>query len=205
MTAIILLGPPGVGKGTQAVWMSRCLGIPAISTGQIFRTNIAEGTELGQMADSYISKGEFVPDSVTIPMLEARLSAPDTKGGFILDGFPRNLAQAHALRDMLQKMGRSLSAVLELTAPTSVLVERMVKRSTEEQRSDDSEEIFKHRLQIYHEQTEPIATYYADQDLLEVVNADRSVNEVGRALVSALSSRGLCPAPTPECDFDEGN
>ena len=130
MTAIILLGPPGVGKGTQAQWMSRCLNIPAISTGQIFRSNIAEGTELGALADSYISKGEFVPDSVTIPMLQARISAPDTQGGFILDGFPRNLAQAHALRDMLAKMGRPLSAVLELTAPTSVLVERKIGRAS---------------------------------------------------------------------------
>lgn len=202
MTALILLGPPGVGKGTQAAWLSRCLEIPTISTGQIFRSNIAEGTQLGQMADSYISRGEFVPDSVTIPMLEARLSAPDTRNGFILDGFPRNLAQAHALRDILAKMGHPVDAVLELTAPTGVLVERMLKRSGEESRVDDSREVFEHRLEVYHDQTEPIATYYADQDLLDAISATGSVPEVGRAMLEALSARGLCPNPHPACDFE---
>ena len=90
MTAMILLGPPAVGKGTQAVWLAECLGVPTISTGQIFRSNIEDGTELGRLADSYISKGKFVPDSITVPMVDARLSAPDVEGGFILDGFPRN-------------------------------------------------------------------------------------------------------------------
>lgn len=195
MTALILLGPPGVGKGTQAKWLSKCLGIPAVSTGQIFRTNIADGTELGQMAESYISRGEFVPDSVTVPMLAARLGAPDAQEGFILDGFPRNISQAHSLRDMLGKKRVSLDAVLELTAPTEVLMGRLAKRSGEENRSDDSAEVFEHRLTVYREQTEPIATYYADQDLLDVIDASQGVEEVGQAMLAALAARSLCELP----------
>lgn len=190
MTAIILLGPPGVGKGTQANIICEKLGIPAISTGQIFRQNIAENTELGQQAQEYMNRGEFVPDSVTNPMVEARLTAPDTEAGFLLDGYPRNLDQVHVLRDMLAKHGKKIDVVLELTAPDEVLTARMMKRAQEEHRSDDTPEVFQRRVEIYHEHTEPIATYYADQDLLVQVSSEGSVEEVTQAILDVLSNLG---------------
>ena len=192
MTAMILLGPPAVGKGTQAVWLAECLGVPTISTGQIFRSNIEDGTELGRLADSYISKGKFVPDSITVPMVDARLSAPDVEGGFILDGFPRNLDQAHALRDLLASRGVKLDIVLELEAPEGVVVERLQNRAGVEHRSDDKVDVFIQRLKDYHELTEPIATYYADQDLLEVIDANQDREGVHDAIMAVLKDRGLC-------------
>lgn len=192
MTALILLGPPGVGKGTQAVRLAKCVGVPAISTGHIFRMNIAQGTELGILAEKYISKGEFVPDSVTTPMLAARLQSPDVEGGFILDGYPRNLEQAHSLRDILASQGRELDAVLELSAPEDVLLGRLTKRAAEEDRSDDTEEVFSHRLEIYRRQTEPIATYYADQDLLEVIDGSLPLDDVGALMLRVLRERAVC-------------
>ncbi|WP_099331599.1 adenylate kinase [Actinomyces minihominis] len=192
MTRVIFLGPPAVGKGTQATWLAEKLGIPTVSTGQIFRSNIDEGTELGRLADSYISRGKFVPDSITVPMVDARLSAPDVEDGFILDGFPRNLNQAHALRDLLAKRGVSLDVVIELEAPEEVVVERLQMRAGIEKRSDDRVEVFVQRLQDYHELTEPIATYYADQDLLEVVDAAKTREEIHEDILAVLSSKGLC-------------
>ena len=191
MTAVILLGPPAVGKGTQATALATYLGVPTISTGQIFRTNIEEGTELGRLAEEYMSAGKFVPDSVTISMVDARLSAPDAQNGFILDGFPRNLPQAHALRDLLAKRGVPLDVVLEFTAPDEVVVERLLNRAQQENRSDDREEVFVQRLADYHDQTEPIATYYADQDLLEVVDAQGTIDEVRAAMIEVFESKGL--------------
>ena len=192
MTAMILLGPPAVGKGTQAVWLAQCLGVPTISTGQIFRSNIEDGTELGRLADSYISKGKFVPGPITVPMVDARLSAPDVEGGFILDGFPRNLDQAHALRDLLARRGVKLDIVLELEAPEGVVVERLQNRAGVEHRSDDKVDVFIQRLKDYHELTEPIATYYADQDLLEVIDANQDREGVHDAIMAVLKDKGLC-------------
>ncbi len=191
MTRVIFLGPPAVGKGTQATWLAEKIGIPTVSTGQIFRSNIDEGTELGRLADSYISRGKFVPDSITVPMVDARLSAPDVEDGFILDGFPRNLNQAHALRDLLAKRGVSLDVVIELEAPEEVVVERLQMRAGVENRSDDRVDVFVQRLQDYHELTEPIATYYADQDLLEVVDAAKTREEIHEDILAVLSSKGL--------------
>lgn len=191
MTSLILLGPPAVGKGTQSVWLSEYLGVPAISTGQIFRTNINEGTELGRLADSYISRGKFVPDSVTVPMVDARFSAPDVEGGFILDGFPRSIEQAHALRDILAKHHLQLDVVIELEAADEIVIERLQHRALEEGRSDDRVEVFVQRLRDYHELTEPIATYYADQDLLEVVDATLDVEGVRQEIMEMLAAKEL--------------
>lgn len=192
MSAVILLGPPGVGKGTQASWLAEALGVPAISTGQIFRSNIEDGTELGKLAESYMDQGDFVPDNVTNPMVAARLSAPDARDGFVLDGYPRSLEQAHALRDTLAKESMVIDAVLELTAPENVLIERLVKRASEEHRADDKADVFKHRLAVYYERTEPLATYYADLDLLEAVDASGTPSEVADAMLAALRLRGVC-------------
>lgn len=193
MSAVILLGPPGVGKGTQGAWLADYLGVPEISTGQIFRANIADQTELGKLAEIFIGQGDFVPDSVTDPMMAVRLGAPDTRDGFVLDGYPRTLDQAHALRDILAKEGLHIDAVLELTAPADVLISRLMKRAGEEHRSDDRAEVFQHRLNIYRDRTEPLAAYYADQDLLDVVDASGTPEEVAGEMMVALRERGVGP------------
>lgn len=188
MTTIVLLGPPGAGKGTQAARISQRLGIPAISTGEIFRANITEDTELGQLAKSFIDRGEFVPDTVTDPMVRARLAAPDTAPGFLLDGYPRTLDQAHALRDMLADLGRALDVVLEIEVDEDEVVARMLRRADELHRADDTEPVMRHRLEVYHAQTEPMATYYADQDLLEVVDGTGTVDEVSERIFAIIDS-----------------
>ena len=188
MTAIVLLGPPGAGKGTQAARIAERLSIPAISTGEIFRANMSEGTELGKRAKEYMERGEFVPDSVTNPMVKVRLSAPDTANGFLLDGYPRSVEQAHVLRDMLLDLGKSIDVVLEIQVDEDEVVERMLKRAQEQHRTDDTEPVMRHRLEVYHQQTEPVATYYVDQDLLEVVDGRGSIDEVTERIFAILDS-----------------
>lgn len=188
MTVVILLGPPGAGKGTQASRVAARLGIPAISTGDIFRANMAEGTEIGKQAQAYMERGEFVPDSVTNAMVKARLAAPDTKGGFLLDGYPRSVDQAHVLRDMLLDLGKSIDVVLEIQVDEDEVVERMLKRAQEQHRTDDTEPVMRHRLEVYRQQTEPVATYYVDQDLLEVVDGAGSIDQVTARIFAILDS-----------------
>lgn len=208
MTAIILLGPPGAGKGTQAVRIAERLGIPAISTGEIFRENISEGTELGKRAQAYMDRGEFVPDSVTNPMVRARLAAPDAAGGFLLDGYPRTLDQAHVLRDVVADLGIPLDLVLEIEVDEDEVVSRMLKRAEEQHRADDTEPVMRHRLEVYHAQTEPMATYYADQDLLEVVDGRGTIDEVtGRihTLLDAITEAVDADARAAAEDSDEAS
>ena len=188
MTAIVLLGPPGAGKGTQAARIAAKLGIPAISTGEIFRANMSEGTELGNRAREYMDRGEFVPDSVTNPMVKARLAAPDARGGFLLDGYPRTLDQAHVLRDITADLGLPIDLVLEIEVDEELVIERMLKRAQEQHRTDDTEPVMRHRLEAYHSLTEPMATYYADQDLLEVVDGAGTVDEVTTAIFQVIDS-----------------
>ena len=188
MTAIVLIGAPGAGKGTQATRIAERLNIPAISTGEIFRSNMSEGTELGKLAASYIERGEFVPDSVTNPMVRVRLSAPDTHHGFLLDGYPRTLDQAHVLRDMLAELGVSLDMVLEIEVDEDEVVARMLHRAQEQHRTDDTEPVRRHRLEVHHGRTEPMATYYADQDLLYTVDGRGSVDEVTARIFELLDT-----------------
>lgn len=171
--------------------LAECLGVPAISTGQIFRANMADRTELGMMVERYMNAGEFVPDAVTNPLVALRLSAPDAAGGFVLDGYPRSLEQAHALRDVLAAERIQLDVVLELTAPKEKLIERLMHRAACEHRSDDTAEIFGHRLDMYHQRTEPLATYYAEQDLLEVVDASGTAEQVHQAMMDVLREHSL--------------
>lgn len=186
MTAIILLGPPGVGKGTQAAIIAEKLGILPISTGDIFRRNISENTELGQRVQEYMNRGEFVPDSVTNPMVEARIGEPDAAAGFLLDGYPRTLEQVHALEGMLSKRDLKIDAVLELTAPDEVLTERMLKRAQEQNRADDNLEVFQRRIEIYHEQTAPLSKYYRERGLLVQIDGLGTVEVVTAAIMAAL-------------------
>jgi adenylate kinase len=190
---VLILGAPGAGKGTQSKRISETLNIPAISTGAIFRQNMADGTELGNQAKAYMDAGEFVPDSVTNPMVKARLEAPDAANGFLLDGYPRTIEQAHYLRDALAETGRDFDLVLEVTVDFEEVVQRLLKRAEIEGRSDDTEPVIRHRLEVYHEQTEPMVTYYADQDKLVQVDGLGTVDEVWERIYKVLDEHGLLP------------
>ena len=185
---MVLLGPPGAGKGTQAARISERLGIPAISTGDIFRANVAGNTELGQQAKKYMDAGEYVPDSVTNAMVKDRLAADDAAQGFLLDGYPRTEAQVHA---MLAESGLALDVVLEITAEAEVVVQRLLKRATEQNRADDTEPVIRRRLEVYAEQTEPLAALYESKGLLVRVDGIGDIDEVTERIMSALASRGV--------------
>jgi len=183
---LVLLGPPGAGKGTQAKELSARLGIPAISTGDIFRANVGQGTPLGRQAKTYMDAGEYVPDSVTNAMVQDRIGQPDCAGGFLLDGYPRTLAQVAELDAMLAARGEHLDAVLELTADTDEVVQRLLGRAAIEGRADDTEDVIRRRLEVYAEQTAPLAAVYAERGLLCRVDGMGPVAEVTSRLVDAL-------------------
>ncbi|MFC4554392.1 adenylate kinase [Georgenia faecalis] len=187
MTArLVLLGPPGAGKGTQAARLSDCLGVPAISTGDIFRANVADATELGRRAQRYMDAGEYVPDEVTNAMVRARLAEPDTEQGFLLDGYPRTAEQVRELDAMLDEQGRRLDAVVEITAAADVVIARLLGRAREQGRADDTDVVIRRRLEVYREQTEPLTSLYAERDLLVQVDGIGEVDEVTERIVGAL-------------------
>ncbi|AVH57053.1 MULTISPECIES: adenylate kinase [Streptomyces] len=212
---IVLVGPPGAGKGTQAAFLAKNLSIPHISTGDLFRANISQQTELGKLAKSFMDKGELVPDEVTIAMAKDRMEQPDAENGFLLDGFPRNVSQAEALDEMLKVESMKLDAVLDLEVPEDEVVKRIAgrricrndsahvfhvayKQPKREgvcdvcggelyQRDDDSEETVRKRLEVYHTQTEPIIDYYKAQGLVVTISALGQVSEVTGRAMEALS------------------
>jgi len=183
---LILLGPPGAGKGTQAKAVSAKLGVPAISTGDIFRANVSNGTALGKEAQRYMDAGDYVPDSVTNAMVRARIAEPDCAGGFLLDGYPRTVAQVSELDTMLAERGEHLDAVVELVADTEEVVRRLLTRGQEQGRSDDTEDVIRRRLEVFDEQTAPLAKVYSDQGLLQRVNGLGPVDDVTARLLAAL-------------------
>ncbi|MFB7371746.1 adenylate kinase [Streptomyces sp. NPDC056222] len=211
---IVLVGPPGAGKGTQAAFLAKNLDIPHISTGDLFRANISQGTELGLKAKAYMDAGDLVPDEVTIGMAKDRMEQPDAVNGFLLDGFPRNVAQAEALDTVLKAEDMQLDAVLDLEVPEDEVVKRIAGRricrndsahvfhveynapKTEGvcdacggelyQRPDDSEETVRKRLEVYHTQTEPIIDYYRAQNLVVTITALGKVDEVTAKAMAAL-------------------
>ncbi|MFF5130712.1 adenylate kinase [Streptomyces syringium] len=211
---IVLVGPPGAGKGTQAAYLAKNLAIPHISTGDLFRANISQGTPLGQKAQEYMRAGQLVPDEVTIGMAKDRMEQADAADGFLLDGFPRNLAQAEALDGILKADGLKLDAVLDLEVPEDEVVKRIAGRricrkesshvfhaiynppKTEGvcdacggelyQREDDSEETVRKRLEVYHSETEPIIDYYKAQGLVVTISALGKVAEVTQRAMAAL-------------------
>lgn len=186
---LVLLGPPGAGKGTQAVRLAERLGVPAISTGDIFRVNAAQGTELGRDAQRYMDAGEYVPDDVTNAMVADRLRADDTAHGFLLDGYPRTSAQVQRLDEVLGEVA-PLQVALEITADTDEVVARLLKRAAEQGRSDDTEDVVRHRLDVYSEQTAPLVGTYAARGLLVSVDGLGAVDEVTERVLSALSAHG---------------
>lgn len=186
---LLIVGPPGAGKGTQAVRLAESLSIPAISTGDIFRANVSQETELGVLAKSYMDKGEYVPDSVTNDMVRSRLAEDDAQDGFLLDGYPRTLDQVDALDGVLTELGTTLDAVLLLEVETDAVVARLVARGEEQGRSDDTEETIRRRLDVYAEQTAPLIDVYDGRGLVRRVDGMASIDEVTAALQEALAAR----------------
>lgn len=184
---LVLLGPPGAGKGTQAVRLAEQLGVPAISTGDIFRANIKGGTELGRRVQDITASGALVPDELTNELVRDRLAQADAVDGFLLDGYPRNVAQVLALDEILAAAGLELDRAVELTVDTQAVVERLTKRAQIEGRADDTEDVIRHRLGVYAEQTAPISQVYAARDLLVQVDGMGEVDEVTARLVAALA------------------
>jgi len=188
MTRVVLMGPPGAGKGTQAVVVAERLGIPHVSTGDIFRANVSQGTPLGVEAKRYMDAGEYVPDSVTNSMVRDRLAQSDAAPGFLLDGYPRTVAQVDELAGMLAEHGTSLDHVIELTVDVDEVVGRLLKRAAEQGRSDDTEDVVRRRLEIYFEQTAPLTALYAQQGLLVQVDGMGSVEDVTARVLAALGA-----------------
>jgi adenylate kinase len=183
VTRLVLVGPPGAGKGTQATALSEKLDVPHISTGDLFRKNIAEETELGRRVKGILDSGKLVPDEITNQMLVERLEQPDTTDGFLLDGYPRNLGQAELLSKVLADSDQKLDAVVQLLVDEEALVERLLARG----RSDDNEDVIRHRLHVYQSETEPLLDYYRDQ--LVTVDGVGEIDEVTDRVLAALRDR----------------
>ncbi|HJD77607.1 Adenylate kinase [Corynebacterium pollutisoli] len=177
---LVLLGPPGAGKGTQAVLLSEKLGVPHISTGDLFRANIGEGTPLGVEAKGYIDAGKLVPTDVTARMVKSRLEEADAADGFLLDGFPRTVEQAEILQDLLAEKGQNLDGVLNFVVSEDVVVERMLARG----RADDNEETIRTRLGVYRDETAPLIEHYGDQIIS--IEAEGEVEEINDRAMAAL-------------------
>ena len=186
---LLIMGPPGAGKGTQAKVLAERLGILTISTGDIFRSNVGQGTPLGQQAKAFMDRGEYVPDELTNAMVRERLGQDDVQEGFLLDGYPRTLAQVDYLDEVLAEHGASLDRVIELTVDTDEVVDRLLKRAALEGRADDTEEVVRRRLEVYAEQTAPLTRVYRDHGLLVQVDGMGSVDEVAKRALEAIENR----------------
>jgi adenylate kinase len=191
VTRLLLIGTPGAGKGTQAQRLSETFGIPAISTGDIFRHNVKNETELGKQAKAYMDRGEYVPDSLTNDLVRDRLSQADAEDGFLLDGYPRTADQVAELDDILAEKSQHLDAVVMLSADVDEVVRRLLNRAVEQGRADDTEEVIRHRLDVYEEQTAPLISVYAARDLVITVDGLGEVGEVTNRIVEALAARGI--------------
>ena len=185
---LLLVGPPGAGKGTQAATLCAALGIPSVSTGELFRAHAAAQDELGQLAASYTTKGELVPDSVTNRMVAERLAEQDVAAGFLLDGYPRNVEQVAALDAMLGERDIALDAVLVLTADDDAVAERLLGRAAVQGRVDDTEEVIRHRIALYHQTTQPLIDIYRERGILVEVNGMGTIEEVAVNIAEALET-----------------
>ena len=193
MSRFLLIGAPGAGKGTQAERLAQAFSIPAISTGDIFRYNVKNETELGKLAKSFMDRGEYVPDSVTNDLVRDRLSQEDAQPGFLLDGYPRTADQVNELDDILAAAGSKLDAVVLLTADTDEVVRRLLNRAQEQGRADDTEEVIRRRLEVYEEQTAPLIDIYAARDIVITIDGLGEVAEVTGRILDALAARGIKP------------
>jgi adenylate kinase len=188
---IVLFGPPGSGKGTQAAVLAETLGVPTVSTGELFRAHVAAGTELGRAVEAFADAGDLVPDDVTTAMLVERLEQPDCLAGYLLDGFPRTVGQAERLREELRARGTHLDAVIDLEVADAELIRRMAARRVLVDgawvvRADDRPETVRHRLEVYREQTAPLVDFYDAEGILRRVDADGDVDTVATRVLAAL-------------------
>jgi len=183
---LIIMGPPGAGKGTQAKFIAEHFKIPAISTGDIFRANVSEGTELGVEAKRYMDAGEYVPDAVTNLMVRNRIDDEDARAGFLLDGYPRTLAQVEELDGMIGFTGHRLDAVVCLTVDQDEIVARLLQRAQVEGRADDTEDVIRRRQEVYGEQTEPLISVYKDRGIVHEIDGLGEVDEVTQRIFAAL-------------------
>lgn len=188
---LLIVGPQGSGKGTQGVRIAESYGIPVVSTGDIFRANIKDGTPLGQQVTAILDKGDLVPDELTSEIVRDRLSQDDAANGFLLDGYPRNAAQVTHLEDFLAERGESLDAVILLDVPREESLERLTLRATEQGRSDDTPEGIGHRLDIYERETAPILEAYGAKGIVDRIDGVGSLDEITSRVFAALTARGL--------------
>ncbi len=188
---LLLIGPPGAGKGTQAVRLAATFEIPAISTGDIFRHNVRDETELGRKAKAFMDAGDNVPDSLTNELIRHRLAEPDAENGFLLDGYPRTEDQVRELDEFLLGHGTALDAVVELVADPDVVVERLRKRAIDQGRSDDGDGVVRHRLEVYREQTAPLIDLYDARGVLVAIDALGEIDDVTARITGALAARGI--------------
>ena len=191
MIRLLLIGAPGAGKGTQAEKLAQAFEIPAISTGDIFRHNVKNETELGQQAKAFMDRGEYVPDSLTNALVRDRLSHADAIEGFLLDGYPRTADQVVELDDILAAQGNKLDVVVQLTADTDEVVRRLLNRAIEQGRADDTEDVIRRRLEVYEEQTAPLIETYSKRNLVVEVDGLGAVEEVTKRILDALAARGI--------------
>jgi adenylate kinase len=192
---IIIMGPPGAGKGTQAKAIAERLSIPAISTGDIFRENVSQETDLGREAKRYMDAGDYVPDELTNAMVRDRIAEPDAADGFLLDGYPRTLAQVSELDAMVEASGDEIDVALVLTVDQEEIVERLLRRAQEVGRSDDTEEVIRHRQEVYTEQTAPLIEVYGERGLLVEVDGMGAVDDVTSRVFEALEQTNGASAP----------
>jgi adenylate kinase len=190
---LLLIGAPGAGKGTQAEKLAEAFQIPAISTGDIFRHNVKNETELGKQAKAFMDRGEYVPDSLTNALVRDRLSHADAVEGFLLDGYPRTADQVVELDDILAAQGNKLDVVVQLTADTDEVVRRLLNRALEQGRADDTEDVIRRRLEVYEEQTAPLTSTYAARGLVVMIDGLGEVAEVTGRILEALEARGFSP------------
>lgn len=191
MTRLLIVGPPGAGKGTQSALLAEALDIPAISTGDIFRTNVKNETELGKKAKAYMDAGEYVPDSLTNDLVRDRLAHEDAQGGFLLDGYPRTDAQVEELDTILSQLDQKLDGVVELVADQDELVRRLLQRAIEQGRADDTEEVIRKRLEVYAAETAPLIELYSARGLLAQVDGLGEIKDVSSRITQAISKLGI--------------
>ena len=185
-TFVVLMGAPGAGKGTQAKLLQEQLSLPQVATGDLFRANLKQETDLGKLAKTYMDRGDLVPDEVTIAMVKDRLQQDDCSNGAILDGFPRSPAQADALNDLLVEFAGQIDVVPFIHVDQEVLITRLLKRAEIEGRADDNEETIRNRMNVYQESTAPLLDYYSDKGLVVKIDGDRPVDEVNNDLISVI-------------------
>ncbi|MEF3322409.1 adenylate kinase [Gulosibacter sp. GYB002] len=191
---LLIVGAPGAGKGTQATGLAEAFGVPAISTGDIFRANIKNGTELGKKVQEITAQGQLVPDSLTNELIRDRLSQADVAPGFLLDGYPRTVGQVEFLTELLAADGAAIDAVVQLVTDTDAVVARLLKRAEEQGRVDDTEEVIRHRQEVYASETAPVVDLYRERGVVVDVDGMGTVEEVAAGILTALRERGLEPS-----------